>query len=64
MKRLYFSPESFPSQLDTCKLKKIGIIIKMITDLFSDFILRWLDSNQLTGEIPSSFGNLVNLTQL
>jgi hypothetical protein len=31
------------------------------SDLFSDFISRHLSDNQLTGEIPSSIGNLVNL---
>jgi hypothetical protein len=36
----------------------------MITDLFSDFILRYLNENQLTGEIPSSIGNLINLQRL
>jgi hypothetical protein len=33
----------------------------MVNDLFSDFILRDLNGNQLTGEIPSSIGSLVNL---
>jgi hypothetical protein len=32
----------------------------MITDLFSNFISRFLYGNQLTGEIPASIGNLVN----
>jgi hypothetical protein len=36
----------------------------MISDLFSDFISRDLHRNQLTGEIPSSIGNLVNLGEL
>jgi hypothetical protein len=36
----------------------------MISDLFSDFISRYLNENQLTGELPSSIGNLVNLQTL
>jgi hypothetical protein len=36
----------------------------MNSDLFSDFISRNLNDNQLTGEMPSSIGNLVNLKQL
>jgi hypothetical protein len=37
---------------------------QMMTDLISDFISRTLNDNQLTGEIPSSIGSLVNLQEL
>jgi hypothetical protein len=36
----------------------------MISDLFSDFISRDLRTVLLTGEIPSSIGNLSNLQVL
>jgi hypothetical protein len=36
----------------------------MITDLFPDFISRDMSGNQLTGEIPCSLGNLINLQAL
>jgi hypothetical protein len=34
------------------------------SDISSDFISRYLGGNQLTGEIPSSIGNLVYLEYL
>jgi hypothetical protein len=36
----------------------------MISDLFSNFISRNLRYNELTGEIPSSIGNLAILGEL
>jgi hypothetical protein len=39
----------------------VKILCQMITDLFSDFISRSLYGNQLTGKIPSSICNFVNL---
>jgi hypothetical protein len=36
----------------------------MTNDPLTDFMLRFLDGNQLTGEIPSAIGNLVDLEHL
>jgi hypothetical protein len=41
----------------------MGIII-LITHLFSGCISRSLNDNQLTGEMPSSVGDLIDLQEL